>query len=96
LLKIFYKLAILIILVYLIGKILKVLKVIIITKLKLKSKAIDKQQLEIFVLTIILSKLLIDRAISTNIICINKSIIVCIRRSRSYLLLNVRFFVKQF
>jgi len=99
LLEVFDRLTILIILIRLVNRILKILIIIIITKLrlKLKNKAIDKQQLKIFVLTIILSRLLIYKVIaSTRITCVNNSIIVCICVLRNYLLLDICFFVKSF
>jgi len=99
LLKVFNRLAILIILIQLVNRILRVLIIIVITKLKLKlkNKAIDKQQLEIFVLTTILSRLFTYKAIAlTKITCINNSIIAYICASRNYLLLDICFFVKSF
>lgn len=66
-LKVSCKLTILVILIQLINNVLRILEIIVITKLKLilRDKAIDKRRLKIFVLTIILSRLLTNRAIAS-------------------------------
>jgi len=99
LLNFFNRLTILTILIQLISKILKVLIIIIIIKLrlKLKDKIINRQQLQISVLTTILFRLFTNKIIAlTKITCINNNIIAYICILRSYLLLFICFFVKSF
>jgi len=56
----------------------------------LRDKVIDRQQLKIFVLIIILSRLLINKAITfAKVIRVSNNIVAYIKVLRDYLLLNI-------